>query len=312
MNLQQLEYIVAVDEHRHFAKAAASCFVTQATLSMMIKKLEEELDVIIFDRSKQPVVPTDIGRKLIAQARLTLREADRLQQTVLDEKKLLQGELRIGVIPTLGPYLLPMFISEFLDQYPGINVKIYELTTSEIMQRLSLQQLDAGLLATPLKNPELREEVIFYEQFAAYASKSEPLTRKKFILPRDIDPDRLWLLEEGHCLRAQVLNLCELRKHSSARIEFEAGSLETLKRMVDALGGVTILPLLAVKSLSAPERRKVRYFKPPYPVREISLVTYRHFIKRRLLDALVQSIRSNVPAGMQAPAGKRITEPLSA
>lgn len=203
MNLQQLEYIVAVDQHRHFARAADSCYVTQATLSMMIRKLEDELDAVIFDRSRQPVVPTDAGRRLIEQARIVLKEAALLRQITTEASGELNGQLRIGIIPTLAPYLLPYFLSSFLQKYSGVQVRINELNTAQITEQLAQDKLDVGILATPLPNEGLKTDPLFYERFFVYTSKDEKVLRKKYVAPEDLDTARIWLLQEGHCLRSQ-------------------------------------------------------------------------------------------------------------
>lgn len=210
MNLQQLEYIVAVDITRHFVSAAERCFVTQATLSMMIKKLEEELGVVIFDRSKQPVVPTETGQRLIEQAQTILHEINRMKEIVQEEKDEVRGTLKLGIIPTLAPYLLPLFLRAFMKKYPLVNLQIFEMITDTAIQKLKQNELDIAIMATPVNNPALREEPLFYEQFVVYASSDEKLM-KKYLLADDIDVNRLWLLEEGHCLRSQVINLCELK-----------------------------------------------------------------------------------------------------
>lgn len=300
MNLQQLEYIVAVDTHRHFVTAAQKCFVTQATLSMMIKKMEEELGAVIFDRSKQPVEPTEIGRKIVAQARTVLHESRRLTEIVKQEQQELKGELKIGIIPTLAPYLVPLFISKFLDQYPRVRLKIYELTTPEITRRLEQQSLDIGLLALPLHNPAFKEEPLFHEDFVLYTSVNDKLIKHKRILPKDIDVSRLWLLEEGHCLRSQVIDLCHLKKRKSTlqQLDFETGSLETLKKLVDLNGGVTILPGLALKDMTAAQLKRIKYFQAPSPGRQIGFVTYRFFMKESLIRALKEVLTSALPKSM--------------
>ena len=275
MTIQHLQYILAVDAHRHFAKAAEKCFVTQPTLSMMIQKLEEELGVKIFDRSKQPVVPTEAGEIVLRQAKIILQEATRMKIIVSEIKGELKGELKLGIIPTVAPYLLPLFLNSFLKKYPLLKIKITELTTQQIIDRLKDHHLDAGILATPLHNNSLNEQPLYYEQFVVYASPNEKLMKKKFLLPGDIDTNHLWLLEAGHCLRTQVLNLCELRKKEleTSNLEYEAGSIETLKKIVDFNDGITILPELALKELSEKDMKNVRHFKPQVPVREISIVT---------------------------------------
>lgn len=309
MNIQQLTYVLAVDTHRHFANAAEKCFVTQPTLSMMIQKLEEELDVKIFDRSKQPVVPTEAGELVIRQAKIILQEANRLKLIVGELKGQMKGELKLGIIPTVAPYLLPLFLNSFLKKYPLLKIKITELTTQQIIDKLKNHDLDAGILATPLNNDSLNEQLLYYEQFVVYASKNETLMKKKFLLPGDIDTDHLWLLEEGHCLRSQVLNLCELRKKelATSNLEYEAGSIETLKKMVDFNNGITILPELALKELNKEDSKNVRHFKPPVPVREISIVTYRHFVKQRMIDVLKEEICKAVPVEMLSPKRKKVT-----
>jgi len=310
MNLQQLEYIVAVDNHRHFAKASAKCFVTQPTLSMMIQKLEEELNVKIFDRSKQPVVPTEAGTVVVAQAKIILQEAKRMKEVIQELKGELKGELKIGIIPTVAPYLLPLFLNKFLKKYPLLKIKITELNTEQIIEKLKHHNLDAGILATPLNNVAIKELPLYYEQFVVYASKEEKMMKKKLLLPSDIDTNKLWLLEEGHCLRAQVLNLCELRKKEleTSNLEYEAGSIDTLKKMVDMNKGITILPELAIKELSNSDKKQVRHFKPPVPVREISIITYHHFVKQRMIDVLKEEIISSIPIEMLSAKKKEVTE----
>lgn len=300
MNLQQLEYIIAVDTYRHFVTAAEKSFVTQATLSMMIKKLEEELGAKIFDRSRQPVVPTSVGQKLIKQAREVVESARRMKEIVHEENDLTQGELHIGIIPTLAPSLLPFFISNFLSKYPNAKLKISELTTDTIIQKLEDHTLDVGILATPLGNKNLVERPLFYEKFVVYSSESEKISPMKKIVPSELDVDRLWLLEEGHCLRNQVINLCEHREKGDTlhQLDLAAGSIETLKKIVDANQGITILPELVLRDMTESQLEKIRYFKDPVPVREVSLVTYREFIKKRLVDALAEEILETIPKPM--------------
>lgn len=295
MNLQQLEYIVAVDQQRHFARAAETCFVTQATLSMMIRKLEDELDVVIFDRSRQPVVPTEVGRKIIDQARIVLKEAALLRQVTSDASQQVSGVLRLGVIPTLAPYLLPQFLKSFLAKYPDVQVRISEMNTAQIVEHLSQDKLDVGLMATPLPYEGLRTEHLFHERFFVFTSHKEKDLKKKFVLPEDLDVNRLWLLQEGHCMRSQMLNICRLKKEgNSSNLEYEAGSIETLLQIVEMKNGLTIVPELATISFNEQRKEQLKEFKAPVPVREISLVTYRHFIKTRLLEALKEEIVKGV------------------
>jgi LysR family hydrogen peroxide-inducible transcriptional activator len=308
MTIQQLQYIAAIDTHRHFAKAAEACFVTQPTLSTMVRKLEEELGVVLFDRSKTPVVPTYRGTELVGQARAVLKEVEVLKGMADATRKDQGGELRIGMIPTLAPYLLPWFLGDLLRKYPALKVSVEELTTESIVERLSHGQLDAGLLATPLQVAGLREEPLFKERFLLYVSPQEGIGQKHYVLPSEIRPERLWLLEEGHCMRNQVMDLCELREQGGGggRFAYVSGSIESLMRMVDAQGGMTVVPELAVLGMSPGRRRHLRHFKGPVPVREISLVTYRHTMKGRLLRLLTDQVKAAVDKRMDKPGRSRV------
>ena len=297
MTIVQLEYIVAVDTYRHFAKAAEHCFVTQPSLSAQIQKLEEELGVKIFDRTKQPVLPTEPGVELIEQAKRILAECAVLTEMVDSKKNVLTGELRIGVIPTLAPYLLPLFIQAFAQKNPLVKLVINELTTELLIARLREGRIDVGLLITPLNEKGIKEDVLFYEEMVAYISKKNSAYQKTYLLPKDIDPEKLWLLEEGHCFRSQIVNLCELRRNTKegSHFEYEAGSLETLRRMVEINDGITILPELATLDLNKDQQDCVRHFKSPSPVREVSIITHRDFVKKRLVEALKVAIVGSLP-----------------
>ncbi|MBC7382256.1 MAG: LysR family transcriptional regulator [Bacteroidia bacterium] len=302
MNLQQLDYIIAVDRLKNFVKAAEACFVTQATLSMMIKKLEEELDVIIFDRSKKPVKVTEIGEKIIAGARKVVLEASMLKEIVNTEKGEVVGELKIGIIPTLAPYLLPLFLKKFMQQYPLVKLVIHEYTTDVAILKLKSGELDAALLATPLNDHAITEEPLFYEKYFLYVNLKEKGFDKQFVLPANINISRLWLLEEGHCMRSQILNFCELKRQRKFEetLNYSSGSIETLKNMVDMNFGVTIIPELATINFNAKQKKQLRYFKPPVPGREISIAIHRTYIKLRLLEALKDVLLSVIPADMKS------------
>ena len=297
MTITQLEYIVAVDTHRHFATAAAQCFITQPTLSMQIQKLEEKLGSKIFDRSKQPVIPTEIGEEIIQQARIILNEVKKINQLISDKHGILQGELRIGIIPTLAPYLLPLFLQPFLKKYPDVVLKVKEMTTDIIVEKLKAGRIDAGLLVTPLQEASIKEYPLFYEELVAYVSKKNVAYKKTYVLADDIDLKELWLLEEGHCFRSQIINLCELKKQNKeqSNFEYEAGSVETLKKMVELNNGITILPELATLDFNTRQFNMIRHFKAPAPVREVSLVTHRDFIKKKLIDVLKEEIIAILP-----------------
>jgi len=296
MNLQQLEYIVALDNHKQFALAADKCFVTQPTLSMMVKKLEDELGLKIFDRSKQPITATREGEEVIRRARKVLAEAYYLKEFAKELKGEITGELHLGIIPTLAPYLLPLFLKSFTKKYPALKIYIREMITNEIIAKLKAGELDIGLLATPLHEPHIIEHRLFCEELLAYASRHEKLPKKKYLLPREIDVHHLWLLEEGHCLRNQVYNLCELKKMQTEteNLHYEAGSIETLINLIDRHEGITIIPYLATVHLKAAQKKNVRQFANPKPVREISLVVHESFPRKNLLERLSAEIKSNL------------------
>lgn len=308
MTLTQLEYMVAVDTYRHFVLAAEKCFVTQPTLSMQLQKLEEELGVKIFDRTKQPVIPTEIGARIIAQARVVLRESGMIKQLIHDEKDVMTGELRIGIIPTLAPYLLPTLFKQVRSKYPQLELVIKETITEEVIHELKNNRLDCGLVVTPLKDASIKEDVLFYEELFVYVSRKNALYDKKYVLADDIDPNQLWLLEEGHCFRSQVLNLCELRKSGDLHFKYATGNIETLKRMVDKSNGLTILPELAVMEFNKTQMKLVKRLKDPSPAREVSLVTHRDHIKTKLIQTLKDEILQMVPKNMQQLRNKKIVE----
>lgn len=307
MTLVQLEYIVALDTYRSFGIAAEKCFVTQPTMSMQVQKLEEELGVKLFDRSKQPITPTDIGAEVIEQARITLKESYKLKELINNQKSVVSGELRIGIIPTMAPYLMPQIISAFMKKYPEVQLVIWEYMTDQIVSELKNGLLDCGILSTPLEDKSLQESPLFYESFVAYLSKSSPLTHKKNLQASDINLDDLWLLNEGHCMRNQILNICKRKKTNEVRaFEYNTDSVETLKRMVEMNKGITLLPELSISDFSVKQLDRIRYFKSPQPTREISLVTHRNFLKRRLIMALEKEILEALPKRMRNKNKKEI------
>ena len=300
MTLVQLEYVLALDTLKHFAKAAAHCNITQPSLSMQVQKLEEELGVQLFIRTN-PVTTTETGQIVIEQARKILAASGMMHQLIQQEKNIIAGTLKIGIIPTLAPYLLPQFLQALIKKYPQVRLSVHELTTENIVRQLKNGSLDAGILATPLNMAELKETFLFNEEFVAYVSRKEKLFNKKYLLPGDIDVHDMWLLEEGHCLRNQVMNLCALQRDASIEKHFDyaAGSIETLKNFVDKNGGITLLPELATYDMTSAKKSMLRYFKSPAPVREISLVTLKTFTKTRLINILHQTITETLPKQME-------------
>jgi LysR family transcriptional regulator, hydrogen peroxide-inducible genes activator len=239
-----------------------------------------------------------------------LKEVDRLFEVTRERQGDIVGELRLGILPTIAPYLLPRFLKGFLEKYPGIRLKVTELTTEILVDRLKKNLLDAGLVVTPLNDAGIFEQPLFYEEFVVYVSPTEVVYKKRYVLAEDIDVRHLWLLEEGHCLRSQIMNLCELKSQMQAdnNFHYEAGSIETLKKMVEMQNGITILPQLALQDLNPQQLKMVRRFKPPAPVREVSLVTHRSSVKKRILGALQREILLAVPQDMQHKGSRTVVE----
>ena len=310
MTLVQLEYLLAVDTFRHFATAAEHCFVTQPTLSMQLQKLEEELGVQVFDRSRVPVRPTEIGREIIAQARIVLAESKKIQEIVQDQKQELSGELRIGIIPTLAPYLMPLFITSFLEKYPDVRVIVQELLTDQIVEKLNHELLDVGLLVTPLENKSIKEQPLFYEAFMAYIHPAHKLSKQQAVDPAQLHLEDLWVLNEGHCFRSQVLNICNTGGKSntagSGHFDYKSGSLETLKRIVETQHGLTLLPELSVLEMSDDKKQLVRPFQEPQPLREVSMVVHRSFLKKKLIQALQEEILKGIPEHIRSRMKERV------
>ncbi|MBL1408763.1 hydrogen peroxide-inducible genes activator [Sphingobacterium faecale] len=308
MTLVQLEYVIAVDTYRSFVAAAEKCFVTQPTLSMQIQKLEESLGVKIFDRSRQPVIPTEVGKRIIKQARAVLTESKKITEILQEAKGELEGEFRIGVIPTVAPYLLPGVITSFLKKYPKVQLQVWEYTTERITEELKAGTLDCGILSTPLLDNTILEMPLFYETFVAYVSEKSTLFDKKMLGYDDLSQEKLWLLNEGHCMRGQVLNICNYKHNQGANgtFEYNTGSVETLKRMVEINDGLTILPELSILGYNEDQLGHVRYFKAPEPVREISIVTTHNYVKKMAVKVLKGEILAVVPERFKSNKKKDI------
>ncbi len=295
MTIQQLLYVVALDNCRHFVKAAESCYVAQPTLTLQVKKLEEEIGIVIFDRTAQPLVPTPIGERFIQKAREILRDVDGLKEMVNSDRKKLGGTYKLGIIPTLAPYLLPRFVKSFCDKHPDVILEIKEMQSSQIIQALKSNLINIGIMATPVEDHAIREIFLFNEPFLVYACEGHPFLKKDKIEAGDIVNEGLWLLNEGHCFRNQVLNICN-KAHpdtSHNQLYFESGSIETIKNMVRNVAGYSLIPELSV---NGPEDKfMIRRFNDPQPTREISLVVHHSFTRELLLDHLRRSIVENIP-----------------
>lgn len=291
MNLQQLEYIVAVDQFKNFSKAAEYCYITQATLSTMIKKLEEELDIVIFDRKSNPIITTDEGQIIVDQAVKVLQETYRLKELAQKELEHFTGTIKIGIIPTIANSLLPVVLLPILEKFPDLHIEMSEVTTDNIIRKLKGGTIDMGILATPLDIDDYEEEILYYETLMVYGKFDEDT---HFVIPDEIKNHRVWLLEEGNCLRNQFINLCSLKKSQNmpSNLKFDAHSFETLLNMVDQLGGLTLIPELYFQSLTDERKKMVRNFSAPVPVREVSIVYYRPFAKRKVIEALAKEIKA--------------------
>ncbi|MGI9550557.1 MAG: LysR substrate-binding domain-containing protein [Aurantibacter sp.] len=307
ITITQLEYIVAVDTHRNFAKAAAHCFITQPTLSMQIKKLEQQLGVLIFDRSKKPVKPTTVGENVIEQARSSLRSLTKIEEIIMDSKGEIKGELRIGVIPTLAPYLLPRFIVSFVEKYPNTKLRLEELLSDQILNRLSMDLLDVGIMIPPT-NSSIHSIHLFQEEFLLYSSSNHRLLSRKEIEIKDLNTQDLWLLKDGHCFRDQVESICgqEISHNSTRSIQFESGSLETLKSFINKKQGFTLLPELATLDWRTDEKKRLRRFKGEKPVREVGLVVHRSYLKEGLIKVLKEEIIASLPTEVLGKTSTRV------
>lgn len=298
MTLQQMEYIVAVYRLRHFAKAAEYCKVTQPTLSSMIQKLEDELGIKIFDRSAQPVTPTAIGQRVIEQSWKVLIRARKIKDIVAEEKKALGGTFRIGILPTIAPYLLPRFFTHLTAQHPDLELRVIEMKTEEIKRALARAEIDAAILVKVDNLEHFVYTTLFYEQFVAYVSRNDRLFEKKSIRTSDLTNEFIWLLDEGHCFRDQLVKFCNLKEARTSKTTYSLGSIETFMRMVENGKGLTFIPELALPQLSENQHKLVRPFAIPIPTREIIMMTTKSFVRRAVLDLLAETIRRCVPENM--------------
>lgn len=298
MTLQQLEYILAVNQFRHFAKAAEYCRVTQPTLSAMIQKLEEELEAKIFDRSQQPVCPTPVGTRIIEQAHQVLVEAGRIKNIIEEEKHSLTGTFKLGILPTIAPYLLPRFFPQLMKKYPELDIRVVEMKTNDIKRALQTEEIDAGIVASLNGMDDFFQTPLFYEQFYAYVSREDTLWDHNVIRTSDLTGEQLWLLDEGHCFRDQLVRFCQLKAARASQLAYHLGSMETFMRMVESGKGVTFIPELAVLQLGEIQKELVRPFAIPCPTRQIVMLTNRNFIRSTLKEALTQEIQKAVPKEM--------------
>ena len=290
MTITQLQYVLAVAEYKNFTLAAEKCFVTQPTLSMQIQKVEEELGILIFDRTKKPIQLTDIGQKIVTQAKNIVNESGRIKDIVDQEKGFIGGEFRLGIIPTIMPTLLPMFLNNFIKKYPKVKLLIEELNTEDIITKLKNGHLDAAIAATPLEEEKIKEIVLYFEPFVAYIPENHSHFEKEEIDISDLNPDEILLLRDGHCFREGVLNLCNISGAHSSKFRIESGSFETLIKLADEGLGTTLLPYLHTMDLKVKDKLKLRHFKEPKPAREVSLIFPKSELKMHIIEALRSTI----------------------
>ena len=299
ISLTQMLYALTLQETKNFSLAAKKCHVTQPTLSMQLQKLEDELGIILFDRTKQPIIPTDPGEKLLAQFRTVVQETQQIDDILTEVQGEVSGEFRLAILPSIAPYLVPLFAARFVRSYPKVTLILDECMTQTMVERLKKDEYDAGILVTPLEEESIYETPLYYEPFWGYVSQGHPLFIQKEISGADLGAADLWILEEGHCFRDQVLSLCKRRKGqwmTKSPLNFQSGSLESLKGLVDSGIGYTLLPDLAARQIVLHgNKKRLRAFTKPTPVREVSCVQVRKGYKKKILDALVQTVKEGVP-----------------
>jgi LysR family hydrogen peroxide-inducible transcriptional activator len=290
MNLQQLEYIIALDNYKSFSKAAEACFITQATLSTMVKRLEEELDVVLFDRKTNPIITTDCGKEIIEEAKKVVFHKNYLVELAHQVKGKIEGEIKIGIIPTIASNLLHRILPVIFHKYPNLRIRIEETTTQNVLDKLKKMEIDVGIVSTPLNHSEIEEEILYYEKLLVYGANQK---NRNYRTPKEIDVEKLWLLQQGNCITDQIIDLCSLNnKMVYENLKFQPNSFETLLNLVDEFNGLTLIPELYYLDLPLAKKEKVSDFKSPFPVREISLVYHRPFAKLRLINALSIEIRN--------------------
>ncbi len=309
MTISQLKYLLAVAKYKNFTVASEKCFVTQPTLSMQIQKLEDELDILIFNRKKKPIEPTEIGKKIIEQAKTIVNESKRITDIVEQEKGFIGGDFTIGIIPTILPTLLPVFLKTFLKKYPKVHLIIEELTTQQILKKLKEGHLDMGIAATPLEDLSIKERILYYEPFVGFLPEDHRLYNKKKLHTDDLDLDDILLLEDGHCFKDSILNLCKSLQNSEQRFELTTGSFDTLIKLSKEGLGMTLLPYLHTLDLCEKEKKHLREFNNPVPAREVSIIYHKSQLKMQLVDAIKTTIDGLI-RGIIAFSDVKIISPL--
>ncbi len=294
MTIIQLEYLLAVANCGSFSLAAEHCFVTQPSLSMQIKALEEELGVVLLDRSKKPVIPTEAGEVVLEQVRQTLKSYNYIRESVAELKGETAGKLRLGVIPTIAPYLLHRFLPDFVKSYPKVELEISEMITEDIVDALRRDKIDAALVASGTCGEGILEYDLFGDRFYCYVSPSNPLYERQNIRMEDIDPNNLVLLSVGNCMRDQILELCQAKRNMPSHYYFESGSLDTLMRIVDCTSLMTIIPEMAIEYIPKDKQDRVKTLAKGATSRRIAVAVRRTYVKNSIIKALTSSIIESI------------------
>tara|TARA_R110002050_G_scaffold100580_1_gene208139 strand:- start:88207 stop:89148 length:942 start_codon:yes stop_codon:yes gene_type:complete len=311
MTITQLQYVLAVAEYQNFTLAAEKSFVTQPTLSMQVQKLEDELDILIFDRSKKPITVTEVGKKIVAQAKNIVNEANRIKDIVDQEKGFIGGEFTLGIIPTVMPTLLPMFLNTFIKKYPKINLIIKEQNTDDMIRNIQDGHLDAGIAVTPLEIAYIKERPLYYEPFVGYIPKTHRLHNFDKISSSDLDINDVLLLQDGHCFRDGVINLCKASKNfPEEKFQLQSGSFETLVNLANEGMGMTLLPFLNTLNIDDKKKENLKYFNNPSPAREVSLIYHKSELKIQITEAL-KDVISSIVRGAIAFQDVKIISPLN-
>lgn len=294
MNFQQLEYIVALEKHKNFVAAASACFVSQPTLSMMVKKLEEELEIVIVRRGIHPLEFTEEGMLLLNQAKRILAEQHLMREISKELTKGVEGQIRISVIPSLATTVIPSFIQNIENKEHALKVSIVELPTERALLALQQGEIDMAILATDSDAQVFASYPVYEEEFVAYVSPLEKMPKRKFIQSKHITSENLWFLSEEHCFREQALEVCSFKKKKKSKVSYDAGSLQTLIRLVDENGGITLLPAASIQFLSTKQRANVREFAPPVPMRLVQLTTLQDYPRKKVVEFLLEALKPSL------------------
>lgn len=309
MTITQLKYVLAVAEYQNFTIASEHCFVTQPTLSMQIQKLEDELETKIFNRNKKPIQLTEIGAKIIEQAKIIVGESNRITDIVEQQKGYIGGDFKLGIIPTVMPTLLPLFLKTFIKKYPKVNLKIEELTTEDIIKKLTEGHIDVAIAATPLENELIKERVLYYEPFVGFVPAEHRLFSNKTIDVENLNIDDILLLEDGHCFKESILNLCSTFGRSNQHFQLHSGSFDTLIKLSKEGLGMTLLPYLQTLDLNESDKKYLREFKNPVPAREVSIIYHKSQLKIHLIETF-KNVIDSVIRGVIAFNDVKIISPL--